>query len=148
MAYCSNCGNMLADGFYFCPECGEKIKKVDTQEQRFSSGMEAMKLCPKCGDKMPADMFYCLNCGAAFQDQTESFADIQDKVNHQFGTWKNKWVALILCIFFGWIGAHKFYEGKKGMCILYMLTLGLFGFGWIADIFILAFKPNPYRVKR
>lgn len=62
------------------------------------------------------------------------------------GRAKNKWVALLLCIFLGYFGAHKFYEGKAGMGILYLLTLGLFGIGWIIDIFVIAFKPNPYYV--
>ena len=57
---------------------------------------------------------------------------------------KNKWVAFLLCLFFGYIGIHKFYEGKIGMGILYMFTLGLFGFGWIYDIVVLLLKPNPY----
>ena len=34
------------------------------------------------------------------------------------------------------------------MGILYTLTLGLFFIGWIVDIFILIFKPNPYMAKR
>lgn len=45
----------------------------------------------------------------------------------------NPTVELCLCLFLGWAGAHKFYEGKIGMGILYLFTLGLFGFGWIID---------------
>ena len=45
----------------------------------------------------------------------------------------NPKVELCLCLFLGWAGAHKFYVGKMGMGILYLLTLGLFGFGWIID---------------
>ncbi len=62
------------------------------------------------------------------------------------GTPKNKWVALMLCIFFGYIGFHKFYEGKTGMGILYLFTAGLFCVGWIADIISLAGKPDTYYV--
>lgn len=52
---------------------------------------------------------------------------------------KSKWVAFFLCLFLGCFGAHKFYVGKSGAGILYLLTMGLFGIGWIADcIFILA----------
>ena len=46
-------------------------------------------------------------------------------------------VALLLCIFLGFFGAHKFYLGKIGMGILYLLTGGLFGFGWIIDIIMI-----------
>lgn len=48
---------------------------------------------------------------------------------------KNKWVALILCLFFGVLGVHRFYEGKIGTGILYLLTLGLCGIGVIVDFF-------------
>ena len=32
------------------------------------------------------------------------------------------------------------------MGILYLLTCGLFGIGWIVDIIIILTKPNPYYV--
>lgn len=58
----------------------------------------------------------------------------------------NKLVALLLCIFLGYFGIHKFYEGKVGMGILYLFTGGLFGIGWIVDIVLIAMKPDPYYV--
>ena len=51
---------------------------------------------------------------------------------------KSKMTALILCIFLGFFGAHKFYVGKIGMGIVYLFTIGLFGFGWLIDIFLIA----------
>lgn len=51
----------------------------------------------------------------------------------------NKKIDLILCILFGYLGAHKFYEGKKAMGLLYLFTFGLCGIGWIVDILIIAF---------
>ena len=57
---------------------------------------------------------------------------------------KNKWVAFFLCLFFGVFGAHKFYEGRVLLGILYLCTLGLAGLGVIIDLVILIFKPNPY----
>lgn len=50
---------------------------------------------------------------------------------------KNKMVALLLCIFLGGIGAHRFYVGKIGTGILYLLTGGLFGIGWVIDIILI-----------
>ncbi len=41
---------------------------------------------------------------------------------------------LLLCLFFGFLGAHKFYRKQIGMGILYLFTLGLFGIGVIVDL--------------
>ena len=57
---------------------------------------------------------------------------------------KSKWVAFFLCLFFGVLGIHKFYEGRVLLGIVYLLTLGLCGVGVIIDLVILLFKPNPY----
>ena len=38
--------------------------------------------------------------------------------------------ALLLCLFFGLFGTHRFYVGKVGTGIFQMLTLGGLGF-WI-----------------
>lgn len=57
---------------------------------------------------------------------------------------KNKWVAFFLCLFFGVLGIHKFYEGRILLGILYLCTVGLFGIGVVIDIISLLFKPNPY----
>ena len=51
---------------------------------------------------------------------------------------KSKKTALLLCIFLGEFGAHQYYVGKIGKGILYTCTFGLFGFGWIIDIFKIA----------
>lgn len=56
---------------------------------------------------------------------------------------KKKWVAFFLCLFLGPFGAHKFYEGKVGMGVLYLFTFGLAAVGWIVDIFVILSKPGP-----
>ena len=46
---------------------------------------------------------------------------------------KNRTTTLLLCFFLGAIGAHRFYVGKVGTGILYLFTLGFFGFGVMVD---------------
>lgn len=46
---------------------------------------------------------------------------------------KSTGIELILCVFFGALGVHKFYRKKIGMGILYLLTFGLFGIGVVID---------------
>ncbi len=50
---------------------------------------------------------------------------------------KSKTVASILCIFGGYIGLHRFYVGKIGTGIFYMLTGGICGLGWLFDLLCL-----------
>ncbi len=38
---------------------------------------------------------------------------------------------------FGFLGAHRFYYGKPVSGMVYMFTFGLFGIGWIVDLFLI-----------
>lgn len=153
MAFCTNCGKSLEDGYEFCPECGVRI--INLQENSSDSNWDdtdvQLKKCPQCGEMSPEYMDYCLNCGFQLRNWRKEYLDENIHVPKYeeltFGIWKNKWVSLLLCIFFGWLGVHKFYEGKVFMGILYLFTIGLFGIGWLVDIIILVSKSNPYQVK-
>ena len=50
---------------------------------------------------------------------------------------KSKAVALLLCVFLGFFGAHRFYVGKVGTGILWIFTVGGMGFGWIVDLVLI-----------
>ena len=52
---------------------------------------------------------------------------------------KNYAATLILALVLGIFGAHRFYLGKVGTGFLYVFTAGLFGIGWIVDIFTVLF---------
>jgi len=59
---------------------------------------------------------------------------------------RNKWISFLLCILLGYIGAHKFYEGKILFGLIYLFTFGIFGIGVLVDAIILLLKSNPYYV--
>lgn len=62
---------------------------------------------------------------------------------------KSKFVALLLCLFFGYFGLHRFYLDKKKSAKVWLCTLGLFGIGWVIDTIALTldvlseFKRKP-----
>lgn len=57
---------------------------------------------------------------------------------------KSKGAAYLLLLFFGVLGIHKFYLGKVGMGILYLLTLGFLGIGCLIDLFTLGSQVDTY----
>lgn len=54
------------------------------------------------------------------------------------GISSNRIIMLIIAIFFGYFGIHRFMVGKIGSGVLWLLTVGMFGFGWIYDIIMIA----------
>ena len=46
---------------------------------------------------------------------------------------KDYTAAWLLLTFGGYLGLHRFYVGKIGTGILWLLTAGLFGIGWAYD---------------
>ena len=117
---------------------------------------ERTKFCKFCGEKIPEDAILCTKCGRQVEEMKKgsdpqqivinnSNNNVNTNVNAGIGVKpKNKWVALALCICLGYFGAHKFYEGKTGMGILYFFTFGLCGMGWFFDFFAIIFKPTKY----
>ena len=122
---------------------------------------QPMKFCKYCGGKIPEDAVLCTLCGRQVEElrrdapapqviinNANTNSNVNENVNNasNVSQKRSKWTAFFLCLFFGFLGAHKFYEGKTGMGILYLLTVGLFGIGWLIDCIVLLFKPNPYFV--
>ena len=57
---------------------------------------------------------------------------------------KSKGVAYLLWLFLGLFGVHCFYLGKVGKGILYLCTAGVFGVGWLIDLFTLSGQVDVY----
>lgn len=116
--------------------------------------------CKFCGTRIPAQAIICTHCGCQVSEiQQQAAAQPQQIVINNSNNnsnvnnvgalgirAKNKWVSFLLCLLLGGFGAHKFYEGKIGMGILYLLTGGLFVVGVIVDLIVILCKPNPYYV--
>ncbi|MEY8382620.1 TM2 domain-containing protein [Christensenellaceae bacterium 44-20] len=113
------------------------------------------KFCKHCGGKIPADAVVCTLCGRQVEQVAQGGApnivinNANQNTNSSVNAYvaakaRNKWVALGLCLFLGVFGAHKFYEGKAGLGVLYLLTCGLLGIGVVIDFITILFRPNPY----
>jgi hypothetical protein len=61
---------------------------------------------------------------------------------------KSVGVAYVLLIFLGLLGIHRFYIGKIGTGVLYLLTGGLFVVGAVVDLFTLANQVRGVNARR
>jgi len=92
--------------------------------------------CPSCGASIDLNATECKYCGESIisqapqyqvppqQQQQYQAPQYQAPIYNQSGVpikYKNKTVAGLLGIFLGGLGVHKFYLGKIGMGILYLV---------------------------
>lgn len=125
-----------------------------------NNAQQNTKFCKHCGKQISAAAVICPHCGCQVEElkhteqpnivinNTNTNTNKNTNINSPVVALrpKNKWVAFLLCLFLGMLGAHKFYEGKIGMGIVYLFTGGLFGIGWLIDCIALLCKPNPYYI--
>lgn len=107
--------------------------------------------CPNCGANCEREAKYCAYCGTPldFAAPAENQIHIhyhQERQPEQpvraetvyvptaRKSDRSRVIALVLCLFFGIFGVHRFYLGKIGTGVLYLLTYGLLGFGLLADL--------------
>ena len=158
-ARCSSCGaNITIDertGKGICEYCNTSYVE-ETKNSNINENTKT-KFCKYCGNKISEHAIICVHCGSQVEElkrtQPQNTPVSQQPQPNQYYNVNNyynqkppldKWVAFLLCFFLGCFGAHKFYEGKYGMGILYLCTMGLFGIGWLIDIIVLLTKPNKY----
>lgn len=115
------------------------------------------KFCEYCGNKVHKEAVMCPKCGRQIErlkseneNQTPQIViNNTNSMQGQMGGARkecDKWISLLLCLFLGFFGGHKFYEGKTGLGIIYIFTGGLFFIGVIVDLIVILCRPNPYYV--
>ena len=116
-----------------------------TQGQ-YTTNQDNMKFCKFCGNRIPMEAVICTFCGRQVEELKQAQPQVVPVPVGKVPVERSKWAAFLLCFFLGVFGAHKFYELKPGMGVLYILTLGLFGIGWLVDLIVILCKPDPYYV--
>lgn len=119
-----------------CPSCGANVNAA---------------FCEYCGAKMPVERIETQTINAenvvvnnnyyqsppAGQPAYARSRNVAASAGVEGSSPKSKLVALILWFFLGLFGGHRFYIGSYGLAVVYLLTFGLLGIGWLADLVLL-----------
>ncbi len=89
--------------------------------------------CSNCGKELSDQAVSCPNCGHPVRpasmnpgyDRTKSVSP------------KSRLATLLLAIFLGYFGVHRFYVGKIGTGILMIFTAGGLGIWWAIDFIMI-----------
>jgi hypothetical protein len=115
------------------PEAGEPAVAAAT----------ATVYCVRCGQDMRLDDRFCRNCG---WDSTFSHGSPPPPPSPRpprpplppNTSQRNRLTTLLLCVLLGPFGAHRFYLGKIGTGVLWLVTFGILGFGVVFDLVMIA----------
>ena len=136
MANCPNCGAPLESDAANCKFCGW-VKPVTTESAGNSGSgiIGEKKYCSSCGAQISVKAEICPKCGVRQKTTLSSIisdvnAEEAAKRSDSSNSPKSRTTTLLLCLFLGILGAHRFYVGKTGSAIG-MLLLNFTGIGEI-----------------
>ena len=116
---CPSCGADRVPSDVFCDQCGEKLPDVG-----------GFRICKSCGDYTPSEFLYCVNCG-------KKHSDFSPRTKSRVPEDRDPFVALLLCLFLGMVGMHKFYLDDVAAGRLYVILSLVLCWTIIAPIVVL-----------
>ena len=94
--YCRNCGNEVSEKAVICVACGVPPK-------------DGNKYCDNCKAETDPKAKICIKCGVELSKGGEG---------------KDWLTTLLLCIFLGFLGIHRFYTKNTAIGVVQLLTIG------------------------
>ena len=93
-----------------------------------------MAFCNSCGNQLDGQSTFCSQCGASTNKNNQAKIE-----SNQLGSFSDKeWLpALLLCLFLGTLGIHRFYTGHTKIGIVQLLTLGGCGIWTLIDFIMI-----------
>lgn len=127
--FCTRCGTQIPDGAAFCPGCGAPADNSPPDPQA-NTGDWNRQYQPSGGQ--PNYGYGQPNYSQPNYGQNRPYYGAGPRP-------KERLVAIILCCvgFCGLSGLHRFYTGKIGTGVLWLLTGGCFLIGTIVDLIAL-----------
>ncbi len=128
---CPRCGAPLEGAT--CSYCGY-VEPQETQNSRMENGYVNPQDVNNNGYANPQG---ANNNGYGTEVFTNSVPVYPNQQYAEACSPKSKMLALVLCFLVGYLGIHRFYVGIR-TGIVWFVTAGCFGFGWVVDIIMIA----------
>ena len=107
--FCRTCARLLTGSETICPDCGR-------------SPTSGMRFCQGCGAETRPRQNRCIKCGVLLSGP-------------QGAKGQRSWlITLLLCIFTGFFGGHRFYTGHIVSGVVQAMTYGGFLVWWLYDL--------------
>ncbi len=113
-------------------------REAQDREARSGAAAAGTSYCVRCGGSMPGEDRYCRTCGWEAGVEPPPAPPPAPRPVIPNASQSNRLAALLLCVFIGVFGGHRFYVGKTGTGILWLFTFGLFTIGAIYDLVLIA----------
>lgn len=111
--FCRNCGNEVSDKAIMCVACGTPPKA-------------SSNYCYNCKAETNPGSSICMKCGVGLGRVLANNTEGKD------------WLTtLLLCLFLGTLGIHRFYTKHIGIGIAQLLTLGGCGIWALVDLIMI-----------